>query len=405
MSNKFKIISAYIMICIIGLSSVLYAKTTSTYDYELYTKYKIVTDGQSVTVPTSTTFLDDYSVDLTQYHSTLTKLANSSNKIEFVDSKLSFSGVFVTTFFDEYKAIVNLTGEAKTTPDYELLKKYDLVKHFLPNKQSSLVKYKNEKNAEGTAADRIKILDTLIANYEEDIEELTALKTQVNALESRQSVLVGVPYLVKRVSTKQQVNATQQTVKEENTIKYYLYTTIYRDLRLDELKYSVNSGASTAVTNFNEDTYTYDVTLPVTTPRDAKIKTTSALSMMSTIDASDYKGTDLGLSVKEADITLNNGKGTAKVVVTFDISKYKPNDDYTSNITREYTINFKVADYKKGDINRDGLVDSADAAIALNIYKYNNATEDNILMGDMDDNGMIDSADAAIILNVFKYNL
>ena len=135
MNNKFKIISAYIMICIIGLSSVLYVKTTSTYDYELYTKYKIITDGQSVTVPTSTTFSDDYSVDLTQYHSTLTKLANSSNKIEFVDSKLSFSGVFVTTFFDEYKAIVNLTGEAKTTPDYELLKKYDLVKHFLPNKK------------------------------------------------------------------------------------------------------------------------------------------------------------------------------------------------------------------------------------------------------------------------------
>lgn len=58
----------------------------------------------------------------------------------------------------------------------------------------------------------------------------------------------------------------------------------------------------------------------------------------------------------------------------------------------------------KGDINKDGLVDSADAAIALNLYKYNNATEDNIKMGDMDDNNMIDSADAAIILNYYKYN-
>ena len=405
MKNKFKVISAYIMICIIGLSSVLYAKTTSTYNYELYTKYKIVTDGQTVTVPTSTTFSDDYSVDLTQYHSTLTKLANSSSKIEFTDSNLSFDGVFVTTFFDEYKALVDLTGQAKASPDYELLKKYDLVKHFLPTKQSNLVNYKNEKAAEGTTEDRIKILDLLISNYEEDIAELTTLKTEVDALESRQPVLLGVPYLVKRVSTTQKANATTQQLIEENTIKYYLYTTIYRDLRLDELKYSVNSGTNVAVANFSEDTYTYDITLPATTPKDAKITTTSALSMVSTIESSDYKGTDLGLSIKEADITLNNGKGTAKVLVTFDISNYKQNDDYTSNITREYTVNFTVEEYKKGDINRDGLVDSADAAIALNLYKYNNATEDNLLMGDMDENGMIDSADAAIILNIFKYNL
>lgn len=60
---------------------------------------------------------------------------------------------------------------------------------------------------------------------------------------------------------------------------------------------------------------------------------------------------------------------------------------------------------KKGDINADGLVDSADAAVVLNLYKYNNATESYIELGDMDDNGMLDSADAAMILNAFKYNL
>ena len=74
--------------------------------------------------------------------------------------------------------------------------------------------------------------------------------------------------------------------------------------------------------------------------------------------------------------------------------------------------NVTLADYTivlsklktKGDINRDGLVDSADAAIALNLYKYNNATEEDIEHGDMDDNGMIDSADAAMILNAYKYS-
>lgn len=58
----------------------------------------------------------------------------------------------------------------------------------------------------------------------------------------------------------------------------------------------------------------------------------------------------------------------------------------------------------KGDLNQDGLVDSADAAIALNIFKYDSATEQDLEIGDMDGNGMIDSADAATILNIFKYN-
>ena len=77
-------------------------------------------------------------------------------------------------------------------------------------------------------------------------------------------------------------------------------------------------------------------------------------------------------------------------------------DNTTSVAIAEFT---EELPYKKGDINKDGLVDSADAAIALNLYKYNNATEENIKIGDMDENGMIDSADAAMILNVFKYNL
>ena len=76
--------------------------------------------------------------------------------------------------------------------------------------------------------------------------------------------------------------------------------------------------------------------------------------------------------------------------------------DTTSVAIAEFTEELA---YRKGDINKDGLVDSADAAIALNLYKYNNATAENIKLGDMDENGMIDSADAAMILNIFKYNL
>lgn len=59
----------------------------------------------------------------------------------------------------------------------------------------------------------------------------------------------------------------------------------------------------------------------------------------------------------------------------------------------------------KGDLNIDGLVDSADAAIVLNLYKYNNAKSQDLDVGDMDYNGILDSADAAIILNIYKYSL
>ena len=57
----------------------------------------------------------------------------------------------------------------------------------------------------------------------------------------------------------------------------------------------------------------------------------------------------------------------------------------------------------KGDLDKNGDVDTADAAIALNLFKYKNFTEEDIAIGDMDGNGIIDTADAAEILNVFKY--
>ena len=73
--------------------------------------------------------------------------------------------------------------------------------------------------------------------------------------------------------------------------------------------------------------------------------------------------------------------------------------------TFEKEIDIEVVNYLKGDLDLNGLVDSADAAIALNLFKYNNADEIDLAIGDMDENGLLDSADAAMILNVFKYGL
>ncbi|MBO5477697.1 MAG: dockerin type I repeat-containing protein [Clostridia bacterium] len=403
MKNKFKFMSACVMTGMIGLTSALYAATTSTYDYELYTKYNIVTDGQEVTIPSSTTFSNGTTIDLGDYKEKVEEIDNQSDAVIFTDNKISFDGVFITSFFDEYKVIVSDVGTPKSEIDYELLKKYDLAKYFLVSRNEDLVAMKNEKASQGVTEDRIKYLDVVIADYEEDVEALEEIRTEIgNLTDIRQDIMLGIPYLVKTVSTSQEVNLATSTVKEDNTIKYYLYTTIYRDLRLDEIKYIIGTNKETALADFNPDVYTYNVTLPATTPRDTLIRTNSEASMISTLESNGYN-MDLGLSVKDAAVVLVDGKGTAKIDVTFDISNYANNDEYTEDITRTYTINFTVADYPKGDLNKDGLVNSADAAKALVLYKYNNATEEELELGDMNDDGLMNSADAAKILTVYKY--
>ena len=117
-----------------------------------------------------------------------------------------------------------------------------------------------------------------------------------------------------------------------------------------------------------------------------------------------------GTGTEERKIILSNIQGEVGVegyisCIAEGIATNKTGKSEELNITiGKFSIIEVEAKLYKGDINKDGLVDSADAAIALNIYKYNNATEDNMKMGDMDNNGMIDSADAAIILNYYKYN-
>lgn len=60
-------------------------------------------------------------------------------------------------------------------------------------------------------------------------------------------------------------------------------------------------------------------------------------------------------------------------------------------------------DYLKGDLDRNGIVDANDAAVARDLYKYNNPTYEDLLIGDMDENGLVDANDASLILDVYKY--
>ncbi|MBO5477480.1 MAG: leucine-rich repeat protein [Clostridia bacterium] len=58
----------------------------------------------------------------------------------------------------------------------------------------------------------------------------------------------------------------------------------------------------------------------------------------------------------------------------------------------------------EGDINTDGIVNSADAAIVLEKYKYNNPTQKDLELADLNGDGLLNSADAAKVLSIYKYS-
>ena len=85
--------------------------------------------------------------------------------------------------------------------------------------------------------------------------------------------------------------------------------------------------------------------------------------------------------------TTSNGSNYITVNV-LDLTEYLYNDTPT---------------LLKGDLDKNGIVDANDAAVALDLYKYNSATKDDLEIGDMDENGLIDANDASLILDVYKY--
>lgn len=57
---------------------------------------------------------------------------------------------------------------------------------------------------------------------------------------------------------------------------------------------------------------------------------------------------------------------------------------------------------KVGDLDRNGVIDANDASIALELYKAENATIEDIIIGDLDENEIIDANDASLILEIYK---
>ena len=55
-----------------------------------------------------------------------------------------------------------------------------------------------------------------------------------------------------------------------------------------------------------------------------------------------------------------------------------------------------------GDLNFDGVVNSVDAAMALDLYNGGTITKQQVLIGDVNRDGVINSSDAAMILDMYN---
>ena len=77
--------------------------------------------------------------------------------------------------------------------------------------------------------------------------------------------------------------------------------------------------------------------------------------------------------------------------------------DSDNSIQATVSLNVHLG-YVKGDLDRNNIVDANDASIALEIFKSESQTQEDLKYGDMDDNGIIDANDASLILELYKIN-
>jgi len=69
------------------------------------------------------------------------------------------------------------------------------------------------------------------------------------------------------------------------------------------------------------------------------------------------------------------------------------------NVSKEITIGSGI---KKGDADKNGVVDANDASLVLEIYKSENTTREHKAICDLDNNGIVDANDASLILEQYK---
>ena len=67
-------------------------------------------------------------------------------------------------------------------------------------------------------------------------------------------------------------------------------------------------------------------------------------------------------------------------------------------------LNISLAKYQKGDVNRDGAINSIDASIIIDKYKSNKVYKDDLNRADINGDNSITSVDASMIIDMYKNN-
>lgn len=99
-------------------------------------------------------------------------------------------------------------------------------------------------------------------------------------------------------------------------------------------------------------------------------------------------------------IATGNGKSTINIKLKGVVSaNYNMDVLGDFNLTKTITIGNGV---KRGDLNGDGVINSIDAALVLDMYNSGDNNAEDIEVADMNNDNVVNSIDAAIILDMYN---
>ena len=416
----------FLSLVILGTLTCGEANAATQYDirFNIHHEYGVVFDGETFNVPEKYTFkkrdwdtmgTNEYTleeVDMTPLHDMLSDM--NSDKLEFSNGTLKINSLIKTITKNPLLNNMGLQIDSYNKDGLELHYKKN---EMLNNKRLLL---NNVQKIIDSGSSVTELYISMAEHLQSQIDELV----EIPMVGSTDTELVGaISFMIPNATFYQRNSILHSEIPlEDHAVNYYFYTIIYRDLRIAEMKYNINGIGSYNVPRFDKDKYEYTIYLPSNTDKNSVISTNSILAMnklfeengFSTNPYIHYSLTDTKLN--EANVELVDGEGTAKIIVVWENGQYISSDDLVYNDgfvlfdetliqnRRTYTLNFKVLDYQKGDMNGDGVVDSIDTAIVLTKYKANSTTSEDLDNGDMNNDGVLDAIDAAMIATIYRNN-